>query len=59
MTRCMGRGYKFEYINVKLIDIEVNEMAAHYSASGYLEYCALLLGTIFSDIVNMVSSVWR
>jgi len=55
----MGRGYKFEYINVELIDIEANEMAAHYSASGYSEYCALLLGTIFSDIVNMVSSVWR
>ena len=30
----MGRGYKFEHINVELIDIEANEMAAHYSASG-------------------------
>jgi len=59
MTRCIGGGYKFDYINVELIDVATNETAMHYSNSGYSENCQPLSGTIFADIVNMISSVWE
>ena len=59
MTRCIGGGYKFDYINVELIDVATNETALHYSNSGYSENCPPLSGTIFTDIVNLVSSVWE
>ena len=51
--------YKFDYINVELIDVATNETAMHYSNSGYSENCQPLSGTIFADIVNMISSVWE
>ncbi|MCF6217391.1 MAG: hypothetical protein L3J62_06135 [Gammaproteobacteria bacterium] len=58
MTRCFG-GYMFEYINVELIDVRTNETALHYSNSGYSENCPPLSGTIFTDVVELVSEVWE
>lgn len=59
MTRCFGGGYRFEYINVELIDVRTNETVLHYSNSGYSENCPPLSGTIFTDITEMVSQSWE
>ena len=34
MTRCFGRGYRFKYIDAKLIDVRTNETVLHYLNSG-------------------------
>lgn len=59
MTRCFGGGYKFDFINVELIDVQKNETIAVYSNSGYSENCPPLSGTIFNDISNMVTWVFK
>lgn len=59
MTRCIGGGYRFEYINAELIDVRTNETVLHYSNSGYSENCPPLSGTIFTDITEMVSQSWE
>jgi hypothetical protein len=59
MTRCFGGGYQFDYINAELIDVRTNETVLHYSNSGFSENCPPLSGTIFTDIVNAVTQVWK
>ena len=59
MRRCLGGGYKFQYINVELIDVTLNETVLHYSNSGYTENCPPFSGTIFTDITNMISQSWE
>ena len=58
MTRCMGGGYKFEFIQAEVVDVVKNEVIASYSNSGYSENCPPLSGTIFADIVSMVEGVF-
>ncbi len=58
MTRCFGGGYKFDYINVELVDVKNNETVLHYSNSGYSENCPPMSGTIFTDIENAVNNAW-
>ena len=57
MTRCLGGGYKFNYINAELIDALNNETIANYANSGYSEGCPPLSGTIFQDVTSMVLKV--
>lgn len=59
MTRCIGGGYDFSFINAELIDAKSNETIAVYSNSGYSENCAPLSGTIFTDIANMVDGSFK
>ena len=59
MERCFGGGYKFDYIDVELINLKTNETVLHYSNSGYSEGCPPLSGTIFSDIKNLITSAWE
>ena len=59
MTRCFGGGYRFEFINVELIDTANNQTAMHYSNTGYSENCPPLSGTIFTDIVTGVEQIWK
>ena len=59
MTRCFGGGYRFEYIDAELIDVRTNETVLHYSNSGYSENCPPFSGTIFADIVQLVTQVWQ
>jgi hypothetical protein len=59
MHRCVGGGYKFNYINVEVIDLVENEVIANYSNNGYSENCPPLSGKIFSDIVGLISQLWN
>lgn len=59
MTRCMGGGYIFDYIDVELIDLVNNETIFHYHNSGYSEQCPPVSGTIFADITNLVANRWK
>ena len=59
LERCFAGGYKFDYIDVELIDTTKNETVFHYSNTGYSEKCPPLSGTIFKDIVNLTNSSWR
>jgi len=59
MTRCFGGGYRFEYINIELIDVRTNETVLHYSNSGYSENCPPLSGTIFTDITQLITEAWK
>ena len=59
MTRCFGGGFNFKYINVELIDLVNNQTVMYYSNSGYSEDCPPMSGTIFGDIADGVSAVWR
>lgn len=59
MERCFGGGYRFEHIDVELLDIQKNETVFHYSNSGYSENCPPLSGTIFEDITNLTNSAWQ
>lgn len=58
MTRCFGGGYRFSYIEAELIDTAENETLAYYANSGHSENCPPVSGTIFTDIVWMVDSVF-
>lgn len=58
MTRCMGGGYNFSFINAELIDVAKNEVIASYSNSGYSENCPPLSGSIFSDVTSMVEAAF-
>ena len=59
MHRCIAGGYKFDYINVELVDVRTNETILSTSGSGYSEGCAPLSGTIFTDIVSAIESAWK
>lgn len=59
MTRCMGGGYIFDYIDIELIDLSKNETIAHYHNSGYTENCPPVSGTIFQDVTDLVNNRWR
>ena len=59
MERCFGGGYRFDYINVELIDLTKNETVFHYSNSGYSEGCQPLSGSIFGDIAEITNSAWK
>lgn len=59
MTRCIGGGYIFDYIDIELIDLAKNETILHYHNSGYSENCPPVSGTIFSDITNLVADRWE
>ena len=59
MERCFGGGYRFNHINVELIDVAKNETVFHYSNSGYSEGCPPLSGSIFSDIAEITNSAWQ
>ncbi len=59
MERCFAGGYKFNHIDVELLDTQKNETVFHYSNSGYSENCPPLSGTIFSDIANLTNSAWQ
>ena len=59
MTRCLGGGYDFQYINVELVDVQENQTVFNYSNSGYSENCPPLSGTIFTDIADLVENTWR
>jgi len=59
MFRCFAGGWKFNYINVELIDVQTNEAVLHYSSSGYSENCPPLSGHIFTDIEEMVVNAWE
>ena len=58
LGRCIGGGFRFDYINAEVIDIMENETLAYYSESGHSEDCAPVSGTIFTDIVDMVDAVF-
>ncbi len=57
--RCFGGGYKFQYINAELIDMEKNESVVAITGEGYSENCPPSSGSIFGDITNAVASQWR
>ncbi len=59
MERCFAGGYKFNHIDVELLDTQKNETVFHYSNSGYSENCPPLSGTIFGDIANLTNSAWQ
>ena len=59
MRRCVGGGYKFDYISVDLVDINTNETILNYSDSGYSENCPPLSGNIFSNITEAVLNAWE
>lgn len=59
MERCYGGGYRFDHIDVELIDVLKNETILTYSNSGYSEGCPPLSGSIFGDIVGLINSVWN
>ena len=59
MERCFAGGYRFNHINVELIDILKNATVFHYSNTGYSENCPPLSGTIFGDIVELTNSIWQ
>jgi hypothetical protein len=59
MRRCIAGGYRFDYINVELVDVRTNETVLSTSGAGYSEGCAPLSGTIFGDIVAAIESAWR
>ncbi|MEL4888583.1 hypothetical protein N6P31_16225 [Pectobacterium betavasculorum] len=59
MERCIvGGGYKFDFIDVELIDVKQNVTLFHYANSGYSEGCPMG-GSIFSDIAELTSNAWR
>ncbi|GAA0209821.1 hypothetical protein GCM10009123_16540 [Kangiella japonica] len=59
MTRCIGGGYNFDYINVELIDVRENSTVLTYSNSGYSEGCQPFSGSIFEDIVELLDKSWH
>ena len=59
MHRCMGGGYNFQYITAELIDTNTNETIVTISGSGYSENCPPLSGTVFTDIISGIDSVWQ
>jgi len=59
MTRCYGGGFNFKYINTEIIDPKKNETLATYSNSGYSENCPPSSGTIFTDVINQLNSVFE
>lgn len=59
MRQCFGGGYDFQYLNVELLDVKTNEIAMHYSDSGYSENCQPMSGSIFGDVAESVSSLWK
>lgn len=57
--RCIGGGgYKFDYIDVELVDVKSNNTIFHYANSGYSEGCPMG-SPIFSDIANLTLGAWR
>ena len=59
MTRCLGGGYLFEYIDVEIIDAAQNETVARYNSAGHSENCPPISGTIFGDVVELVNAVFE
>lgn len=59
MERCFAGGYRFDHIDVELLDTLKNETVFHYSNSGYSENCPPLSGTIFGDIADLTNSAWQ
>ena len=57
--RCIGGGFKFDYLDANLVDVETNETILNVSGKGYSEDCAPMSGTIFQDIVNAVNNAWQ
>ncbi|MGF2656480.1 hypothetical protein ACQUWL_29105 [Serratia marcescens] len=59
MARCIvGGGYKFDYIDVELVDVKSNTTIFHYANSGYSEGCPMG-SPIFADITNLTRDAWR
>ncbi len=56
--RCLGGGYKFSFISAEVIDTRTNESIYSFNDSGYSENCAPLSGTIFTDLVDGIDSLW-
>ena len=59
MNRCIGGGFKFDYLSVDVVDTVTNETLVNVSGSGYSEGCAPASGTIFRDITDAVASLWQ
>jgi hypothetical protein len=59
MRRCIGGGYKFDYLSVELVDVKANETVLTVSGGGYSENCAPVSGTIFGDIVTAIENAWK
>ena len=58
LTRCFGGGFEFKYINTEIIDPIKNETLATYSNAGYSEDCPPFSGTIFTDVINQLNSLF-
>jgi hypothetical protein len=57
--RCIGGGYKFDYLDANLVDVETNETILNINGKGYSENCPPLSGSIFQDIVDAVKNAWQ
>jgi len=59
MKRCMGGGFRFDYIYGDLVDLQTNETIASIEARGYSEGCEPLAGKIFTNITKMIVDSWE
>jgi hypothetical protein len=57
--RCVGGGFKFDYLDANLIDVETNETILNINGKGYSEDCPPMSGSIFQDIVDAVNNAWQ
>lgn len=57
--RCIGGGFKFDYIDANLVDVETNETILNVNGKGYSEGCFPLSGSVFQDIADAVQDAWQ
>jgi hypothetical protein len=57
--RCMGGGYKFNYISAEVIDTKTNQSIYSFNDSGYSENCPPVSGSIFTDLVDGINGLWK
>lgn len=57
--RCFGGGFKFDYIDANLVDVETNETILNVNGKGYSEGCFPLSGSVFQDITDAVQDSWQ
>jgi len=57
--RCVGGGFKFDYLDANLVDVQTNETILNINGKGYSEDCPPMSGSIFQDIVDAVNNAWQ
>ena len=59
MNRCLGGGYRFDFLTAELVDTKTNETLFNVSGSGYSENCQPMSGRLFTNIISAVQNTWR